>query len=58
MAKRKFKNSVEIKTTLEEAFELFVEEKEAGNLSNATLKNYKQSFNIFCDYHELMIRLY
>lgn len=52
MAKRKFKNSVEIKTTLEEAFELFIEEKEAGNLSNATLKNYKQSYNIFCDYHE------
>ena len=53
MAKRKFKTSAKIERTLDETFELFYEEKQAKNLSKATLRNYKQSYEIFYDYHEL-----
>lgn len=53
MAKRKFKVAAQVETTLEEAFEQFYEEKQAKNLSKATLRNYEKSFNLFCEYHEL-----
>ena len=36
-----------------EAFEEFMAEKEAQNLSQATLRNYRQSFDFFCGFHEL-----
>jgi integrase/recombinase XerD len=52
MAKRKFKAALKVETTLYEAFEEFHEEKQAKNLSAATLRNYKQSFNAFCEYHQ------
>lgn len=35
-----------------EAFEEFLVEKEAKNLSEATLRNYRQSFEMFCTFHE------
>lgn len=38
---------------LTQAFEEFMIEKEARNLSEATLKNYRQSFELFCTFHEL-----
>lgn len=53
MAKRKFRVAAETATTLDEAFEQFIEEKEANNLSKSTLKNYKQSYNLFYTYHKL-----
>lgn len=40
-------------TYLFEAFEEFMNEKTAKNLSASTLRNYRQSFNFFCQYHEL-----
>lgn len=36
-----------------EAFEEFMMEKQARNLSKSTLRNYRQSFTFFCQYHEL-----
>lgn len=36
---------------LEQAFEEFIVEKEARNLSEATLKNYRQSFELFATFH-------
>lgn len=36
-----------------QAFEEFIIEKEARNLSDATLKNYRQSFELFCAFHQL-----
>ena len=53
MAKRKFKVAADTATTLDEAFEQFIEEKEANNLSKSTLRNYKQSYNMFYTYHKL-----
>ena len=53
MAKRKFKQSYDISITLDEAFEQFIEEKTANNLSKATLKNYQTSFKMFSTYHDL-----
>lgn len=37
--------------TLYSAFEEFIVEKEAKNLSPSTLKNYRQSFNYLCTFH-------
>ena len=46
--KRKVKRSASAyEVMLDEAFQEFVEEKEAQNLSPATLRNYKQSFEFF-----------
>ena len=53
MAKRKFKQSYDISITLDEAFEQFIEEKTANNLSKATLKNYQTSYTMFSTYHNL-----
>ena len=53
MAKRKFKQSYSISVTLREAFEQFVEEKTANNVSRATLRNYTQSYELFYEYHNL-----
>ena len=53
MAKRKFKNSYSTAVTFKEAFEQFIEEKTAINLSPKTIRNYKQSIEIFYDYHNL-----
>ena len=53
MAKRKFKQSYDTKPTLDEAFEQFIEEKTANNLSKSTIKNYEQSYSMFCEYHSL-----
>ncbi len=53
MAKRKFKSGADINTTLDEAFQEFYEEKQAKNLAPQTLRNYNQSYNLFCDYHQL-----
>ena len=51
MAKRKFKVAAPTETTLDEAFEQFIEEKTAKNLSKSTLRNYNQSYDMFYDYH-------
>lgn len=53
MAKRKFKTAANVRTTLDEAFELYFDEKQAKNLSKSTLRNYKQSYDIFYAYHKL-----
>lgn len=53
MAKRKFKVATNAAITLDEAFEQFIEEKQAKNLSKATLRNYNQSFQMFYEYHNL-----
>lgn len=39
-------------TYLFEAFEEFMAEKNAKNLSPSTIRNYRQSFSFFCEYHE------
>lgn len=53
MAKRKFKQAADTRLTLDEAFEQFIEEKTANNLSKSTIKNYNQSYQMFYDYHDL-----
>jgi integrase/recombinase XerD len=53
MAKRKFKQALDIRETLDEAFEEFMEEKTANNLSKSTLRNYRQSYDTFYKYHNL-----
>lgn len=53
LAKRKFKVASQVEITLAEAFEEFYEEKQAKNLSASTLRNYQQSYTMFCEYHEL-----
>lgn len=53
MAKRKFTHSIDIRETLDEAFDAFIEEKTAGNLSAKTIKNYKASYAAFYTYHNL-----
>ena len=48
--KRVIKRSVNAeKETLKEAFEEYIKEKEAHNISEATIRNYKLSFKIFCN---------
>lgn len=53
MAKRKFKQAADTRETLDEAFEAFIEEKSASNLSKATLRNYQHSYDTFYEYHQL-----
>lgn len=53
MAKRKFSKSADTSEYLFEAFDDFIQEKEAKNKSSATIRNYTKSFNAFCKYHEL-----
>ena len=53
MAKRKFKQSYDTALSLDEAFEQFMEEKNAMNLSPKTIRNYNQSYQLFYDYHGL-----
>lgn len=53
MAKRKFKTSYSTAVTFKEAFEQFIEEKTAINLSPKTLRNYNQSIEMFYEYHNL-----
>lgn len=53
MAKRKFNKAYDTTETLDEAFNDFIEEKTANNLSKATLRNYTQSYNMFVEYHGL-----
>lgn len=38
---------------LTQAFDEFIVEKEARNLSQATIRNYQQSFDLFCEFHGL-----
>lgn len=53
MAKRVVKRSAgKREFFLKEAFEEFIAEKEARNLSASTLRNYRQSFELFCDFFE------
>lgn len=49
--KRKIK-VVNEETTLLEAFEDFIQEKEANGLAPKTIHNYQYSFGIFCEYNE------
>lgn len=53
MAKRKFKQAADVRLTLDEAFEEFLEEKMANNLSPSTIRNYKQSYSTFYNYLQL-----
>ena len=46
MATRKIKRNTEGSMSLEQAFREFTAEKEAMNLSDATMRNYVQSFNM------------
>lgn len=41
----------EIEVTLDEAFEEFIKEKEYQGRAESTIRNYKQSFEFFKDYH-------
>ena len=47
MAKRTIKKRDGSGLTLEQAFTEFIQEKEALNLSEATIRNYVQSYNMF-----------
>ena len=49
--KRKFKVAHQTATTLDEAFDAFIEEKTAINLSKSSIDNYQKSYNIFYEYH-------
>ena len=49
--KRKIK-IVNEEMTLLEAFEAFIQEKEANGLAASTIRNYTQSFGTFCEYNE------
>ncbi len=51
--KRKFKVAHQTATTLDEAFDAFIEEKTAINLSKSSIDNYQKSYNIFYEYHNL-----
>lgn len=52
--KRKIKKSTGYDLIpVSQAFEEFLQEKEAKNLSEATLRNYKQSYNLFMEFNEL-----
>lgn len=52
--KRKIKKSTGYELIpVSQAFEEFLQEKEAKNLSEATLRNYKQSYNLFMEFNEL-----
>lgn len=53
MPKRKFSQPADTRTSLDEAFELFMDEKEASNKSASTLRNYQKSYDLFYDYHAL-----
>lgn len=53
MAKRKFVKPQDINITIDEAFEQFIEEKTANNLSKSTIRNYNQSYLAFYEYHNL-----
>lgn len=53
LVKRKFKVANSVVITLDDAFEQFMEEKQASNLSKATLRNYNQSYGLFYTYHNL-----
>ena len=41
--------------TLQEAFDLFIQEKEANGLSASTLRNYNLSWKIFSEYCEITL---
>jgi len=41
------------KVYIMEAFDEFIQFKEARNLAPKTIKNYEQSFEYFCNYHEI-----
>lgn len=49
--KRKIK-VVNDEITLEEAFNQFIQEKEANGLAPSTVRNYKMSYSIFCSYND------
>lgn len=53
MAKRKFKVAASTSITLDEAFEEFIEEKTASNLSASTIKNYNHSYAALYNYLQL-----
>ena len=51
--KRTIKSSnAVIEITLDEAFEDFIKEKEFQNKAQSTIRNYKQSYNYFREYHD------
>lgn len=51
--KRIIKSSnLEVEETLKDAFEEFIREKEGQNKAYSTIRNYKQSFNFFYEFHE------
>jgi integrase/recombinase XerD len=51
--KRKYGKGLKTQTTLDEAFEDFILEKEATGRSADTIRNYNLSYKIFYEYHEL-----
>lgn len=53
MAKRTVQRSGKYCRTLQQAFWEFLDEKQLRNLSNSTVANYLQSFNMLCMYSEL-----
>lgn len=49
---KKFKAGRDTRITLDGAFEEFIQEKEASGLSKSTVRNYKQSYEMFYKYSE------
>ena len=47
------KNSSDVAIPIGEAYQEFIAEKEAKNLSKSTLRNYNQSFGYFLDFHDI-----
>lgn len=58
MAKRapKFKNSINTKPSIGEAFNDFTTEKAGLGRSKATIRNYEQSFDLFTSYHNINVK--
>lgn len=50
--KHKIKNTG-AELTVFNAFQDFIQEKEANNLSEATIRNYQKSFGLFCEYAKI-----
>ena len=48
--KRKLQKSAQFDVTLEDAFELFIEEKRSLNKSESTISNYETTFRVWCRY--------
>ena len=53
MARNKFRQGAVVETTLDEVFEEYIQEKENLGRSKDTIRNYRLSYKIFCDYYDI-----